>query len=239
MLRRIGFGLLFAILSGVAVAAPHFPVLTGRVVDDAHILSSEAAQALEQKLAEYEQGTSNQVVVVTLPSLQGASIEDYGYQLGRAWGLGEKGKNNGVLFIVAPKEHKTRIEVGYGLEPVLTDAASSQIIHSVILPAFKAGDMQRGVVEGTQAILDVLGGHGAPIAQQPQDNQGSILQAIIGLVSFGIFLLLATRNPLLALFLFSNVSRYGGSSQGGSSWGGGGFSGGGGSFGGGGASGSW
>jgi len=105
-------------------AAPTFPTLTGRVVDDANLLSPEDEQTLTQELKDLEDKSSDQLVVVTLPSLQGYEIEDYGYQLGRHWGIGTKELDNGVLLIVAPNERKVRIEVGYGLEPILTDALS-------------------------------------------------------------------------------------------------------------------
>ena len=95
-------------------------------------------------------------MVVTLPDLQGYDIEDYGYQLGRAWGIGQKGQNNGALFIVVPSEHKVRIEVGYGLEPVLTDALSSVILQEQVLPKFRTGDIEGGVVAGTDAIIQQL-----------------------------------------------------------------------------------
>ncbi len=98
-------------------AAPTFPALTGRVVDDAHVLSPQVQADLTAKLAALEQTTSRQLVVVTLPTLHGYDIADYGYQLLRAWGIGQKADNNGALFIVVPSEHKVRIEVGYGLEP--------------------------------------------------------------------------------------------------------------------------
>ena len=123
-----------------AGAAPSFPALTGRVVDEAGILSSDTQSRLTALLAEHEQQTGHQVVVVTLKSLQGNDIADYGYQLGRAWGIGQKGKNTGALVIVAPNERKVRIEVGYGLEGILTDAQSKLIIENTILPYFKKGD---------------------------------------------------------------------------------------------------
>lgn len=145
-----------AFLTSAAFAAPTFPALTGRVVDDAHVLSPDVAAQLTQKLADLEQRTSRQLVVVTLPSLQGYEIEDYGYQLGRAWGIGEKKLNNGALFIIAPNEHKVRIEVGYGLEPVLTDALSSVILNETVLPKFRDHDMQGGIVDGTDAIVKQL-----------------------------------------------------------------------------------
>src|SRR5690242_21298675 len=129
LLRRCALALVFLCAIVVpALAAPTFPPLTGRVVDDAHILSEGTKTQLTQKLEDLENRTSRQLVVVTLPSLQGYEIEDYGYQLGRAWGIGQKKLNNGVLFLIAPNERKVRIEVGYGLEPILTDALSSVIL---------------------------------------------------------------------------------------------------------------
>jgi uncharacterized protein len=233
-MRRIAVSIgLFLLLScgTTAQAAQSFPPLTGRVVDNAHILSPSTTQSLDQSLEAYENGTSNQVVVATIPSLNGDSIDDYGYQLGRYWHIGQKGKDNGVLLIVAPVERKVRIEVGYGLEPVLTDAASSQIVNEIILPDFRAGRMEQGVVDGTQAILSVLGGKAVPV----ENASGQISGLEIFL--FFLFVLFAIRHPYIAMYLLmsNQPSRFGGSSTGG----GGGFSGGGGSFGGGGASGSW
>lgn len=222
-------------MNAAAMAAPHFPALTGRVVDDAHILSSDTIASLEQALADYEQGTSNQVVVATVSSLEGDNIEDYGYKLGRAWNIGQKGKDNGVLLIVAPEEHKVRIEVGYGLEAILTDAQSSEIVHGIILPRFQQGKMQQGVVEGTQAILSVLGGKAVAAESQTQNSGWSVGMILLQILFFLFILYLSRRHPFVAGYMLGSTSRFGGS------WGnnGGGFSGGGGSFGGGGASGSW
>ena len=116
----------------------------------------EVQADLTAKLAALEQSTSRQLVVVTLPSLNGYDIADYGYQLLRAWGIGQKPTNNGALFIVVPSEHKVRIEVGYGLEPVLTDALSSVILQQAVIPKFRAGDVSGGVVDGTNAIIAQL-----------------------------------------------------------------------------------
>ena len=132
--------LAFLVVLTPAWAAPKFPVLTGRVVDDANILSSDTKADLTQKLAALESKTSRQLVVVTIASLGGYEISDYGYQLGRAWGIGQKTLNNGILLIVAPNEHRTRIEVGYGLEPIVTDALSSVIIQTQMLPKFRQAD---------------------------------------------------------------------------------------------------
>ncbi len=171
-----------------ALAAPTFPRLTGRVVDDAHVLSPQIQADLDGKLAKLEADTGDQLVVVTLPSLQGYPIEDYGYQLGRAWGIGQKGKDNGVLFIIAPSEHKVRIEVGYGLEPVLTDALSSVILQGKVLPKFRDGDMSGGIVAGTDALLEQLSlppdqaKARAEQARAPAKGRGSPVGAIIMMI---------------------------------------------------------
>jgi uncharacterized protein len=254
--------LLLILASPAFAAAPKFPPLTGRVVDDAGILDASTTTQLTEMLAAHERATGEQVVVVTLDSLQGFTIEDYGYQLGRYWGIGQKGKNTGALLIVAPKDHKVRIEVGYGLEGTLTDATSRTIIENDILPNFKRGDFNAGVVAGTTSVLKVLGGNPAEM-QGPATSSGEghftpAVSAKIKPPSFpqviGLILGVTIFNPILligTLLIFSVLPRSanrGGShrwdSDGGSSWGssdggGGGFSGGGGSFGGGGASGSW
>ena len=161
--------LLFAVPA--LASTPTFPRLTGRVVDDANILSPATRADLTAMLQHHELATGEQVVVVTLPSLQGYSIEDFGYQLGRAWGIGQKDKNTGALLIVAPKEHKVRIEVGYGLEGKLTDAQSSVIINRDILPAFRRGDFNAGVMAGTATMLKVLGGDAS--AAEPATESGA------------------------------------------------------------------
>ncbi len=241
-----------AALLGMAaplLAGPKFPALTGRVVDDAGILSSSAVKQLDTMLARHEQATGEQVVVVTLPSLQGYPIEEFGYQLGRYWGIGQKGRNNGALLIVAPNEHKVRIEVGYGLEGELTDAQSSVIIQRDILPRFRGGDFNSGVIAGTRAILNVLGGHPEAAAPAVAAGGNSLDLSWVIFALFGVWILYAlvmramARNPRI----IRRVGRSGYYGPGGF-WGGlggsgggfgGGFSGGGGSFGGGGASGSW
>lgn len=144
-------------------AAPEFPALSGRVVDQAGILSPQSRASLTQLLEAHELATSNQVVVVTLKSLQGYAIDDYGYQLGRHWGIGQQGRNNGALLIVAPNDRKVRIEVGYGLEGDLTDARAHQIIQSVILPQFRSNDFEAGINAGVQAIIDSIEGSYEPL----------------------------------------------------------------------------
>jgi uncharacterized protein len=161
------------LLAASLQAAPSFPKLSGRVVDNANLLSAAAERQLTQQLQAQESATSNQVVVVTLKSLQGYDIADYGYQLGRHWGIGQAEKNNGVLLIVAPNERKVRIEVGYGLEGTLTDALSKQIIESQIIPHFKRKDYTGGIQAGTTAILGILAGSYdvAKLKQAPRSKQ--------------------------------------------------------------------
>lgn len=246
---------LFAFASAT-IAAPKFPPLTGRVVDEAHLLSPEVKQELTAELADLEQKTGHQVVVATIPDLQGYPIEDYGYQLGRAWGVGDKVRNDGVVLVVAPNDRKVRIEVGYGLEPVLTDALSSTIIQSKILPAFRSGDLEQGVVAGAQAIIaqlalpedqaKAIAARPAEVAQTTASREHfpSFLVVILVLwIVVGLLRGLGGRRSSLwwlPLMLLQNSRGSGGFGGGGGSLGGGGgFSGGGGSFGGGGSSGGW
>jgi uncharacterized protein len=151
--------------------AQTFPPLTGRVVDNANLLSPAEEAALSAKLEALETSTGRQLVVVTLPDLQGYEIEDYGYQLGRAWKIGQKGEDNGVILIVAPNERKVRIEVGYGLEPYVTDALSSMIIQQQVLPRFKAGDFPGGIEAGVDALLAQL--------QLPEDQAQARQQQVL------------------------------------------------------------
>lgn len=137
-------------------AQPQFPELTGRVVDNADILTPEAEATLTAKLEALETQTQRQLVVATVPDLQGYDISDYGYQLGRAWGLGDAERNDGALLLVAPNDRKVRIEVGYGLEGYLTDALSALIIQNAILPRFRENDYPGGIMAGTDAIIAQL-----------------------------------------------------------------------------------
>jgi uncharacterized protein len=144
------------VLVASVAAALTFPPLTGRVVDQADILSPAAKAALDPKLAELEDRSGIQLVVATVGSLEGQEIEPYANELFRAWRLGEAEKNNGVLLLVAPNERRVRIEVGYGLEGTLTDALSKIIITNAIAPRFKAGDFSGGVTRGVDDIITVL-----------------------------------------------------------------------------------
>lgn len=253
--RLVGIGVAFALLAPAAgLAAPTFPALTGRVVDAANLLSPEAEQKLDARLKALEDSTGRQMVVATLPDLQGYPIEDYGYQLGRAWGIGDAKRDDGVLLIVAPNERKVRVEVGYGLEPVLTDSLSSVIIQTQIVPAFRRGDMEGGILAGAAALADQLA---LPEGEARANVKEAETAAHKGGGSpFATLIVLA-----LILWVLATVMRGGGRSaracrraglggpvilpplggwgRGGGGFGGGGFGGGGGGFGGGGSSGSW
>ncbi|OLO04837.1 methanol dehydrogenase [Salinicola socius] len=241
----------------VAQAAPEFPDLTGRVVDNAELLDASTRSQLTDMLAAHEEATGEQVVVVTLPNLQGEAIEDYGYQLGRHWGIGQKGEDTGALLIVAVDERAVRIEVGYGLEGRLTDAQSSMIINQIITPAFRDGDFAGGITRGAQAMVEVLGGDpSAETAPQQPDRQASRHIGGAGFWFFALFMIVMLivrsgggggggrggkrrrRGGFMGGLLMGGA--LGGSGGfGGGGFGGGGFGGGGGGFGGGGASGGW
>ena len=181
------------------------PALTGRVVDQAGILSPAVKAELETALAAHENNTTNQVVVVTLESLNGANIEEYSLELGRRWGIGQKGKDNGVLLVVAPNDKQIRIEVGYGLEGILTDALSGNIINYYIIPEFKKGDIQNGIKIGTQKIIALL--EGDESAKKEVEAQAdyepleaaALMTGIITLIASGFFGILATRIGLSLL----------------------------------------
>ena len=258
-MRALLHGLVWLLLAALALPAaaqPSFPALSGRVVDAAKILPADRAAALEQRLKTVERETGRQFVVATVPDLQGYDIQDFGVRLGQQWAIGDKERDDGVILLVAPNERKVGIQVGYGLEPILTDALSSQIIRRDILPAFRAGDMPAGIEAGATAIA-------AQLALPPEEARALAEQAtaaandrgVSPLAIFWIFILLVVILPMF-------LSRVGGRSfrrgrspvvlwgpgiggglggLGGRSGGGGfgGFSGGGGGFGGGGASGGW
>jgi uncharacterized protein len=241
--------------------AQSFPALSGRVVDAAGLLDPAQERALDAKLAALEKESGRQMVVATVPDLEGRDIADYGYRLGRAWGIGAKDNNDGALLIVAPNDRRVRIEVGYGLEGIMTDAISSIIISRAITPRFKQGDFAGGITAGVAEIAALLKltpeeakvRIAAMEAQSRRDQRDDGTIGAIGMILFiGVFVLL----PMLARR--GGGRRYRGAAGlpvilwgpglgGGGGWGGsnsdsgssGGFSGGGGSFGGGGASGSW
>jgi uncharacterized protein len=251
---------LLCIACGVASAQPRFPALTGRIVDEAGLLGAADRQELTRTLEAIEQKSTDQVVVYIARSLQGYPVEDFGYQLGRAWQIGQKDKNNGVILIVAPNERKVRIEVGRGLEPQLTDAMSKLIIQNAILPAFRRGDFPAGIKAGIRDIGDVLLGDAEAVTERARSTQkrsaptGETTLSLIIIAMFIIFFLWiafhqsryaasqgtgrrmrrASGDRGAPIFI---PGGWGSGSGGGSD--GGGWGGGGGDFGGGGASGDW
>jgi uncharacterized protein len=251
MRRALAFLPLFLLAIAVGQAAePEFPPLTGRVNDHAGLLSARDQKELDAALARFEAETTDQIVVATLDSLQGLPIEDYGYQLGRQWGIGQAGKDNGALLIVAPEEREVRIEVGYGLEGELTDAQSRTIIETSILPHFRQGDFAAGIKAGVAAMIATLGGSYDPALPPVQVGESDRAPSPFPLAIALPIILIIVLNRLFGRRHRGRYRGYGGpvivpgggrGGGGGSGGGGasGGFSGGGGSFGGGGASGRW
>lgn len=158
--RVCAFLLMMGLLTGPAVALD-VPMLSGRVVDNAELLSPATRSELAAALKAHEDKTGNQIVVLTIPTLDGEVVDGYAVRVFETWKLGKKGKDNGLLLLAVPKERKLRIEVGYGLEGVITDAVSSRIIRNVIAPPFKAGNFDQGMKDGVTALIGQLEGKGA------------------------------------------------------------------------------
>ncbi len=256
---------LLAIAVASCLASPasalDFPALSGRVVDQARVITAESRSEIEAKSKDLEEKSGIQLAVATVVPLQGSDIETYANELFRYWKLGEAKKNNGVLFLIAPAEHKVRIEVGYGLEGTLTDALSSVIISSVVVPRFKTNDFSGGIEGGVDGIVSVLNGDAADwqpkVRLRADDIRGSDLAALFMFIFIVTLLVVAVwqrarsghdvirhrRRVWVQSRSSSSASSSSSRSSGGSSSSSGssdsGFSGGGGSSGGGGASGSW
>lgn len=233
MRHRLGPFFLFCslfvqvLLSHAAATASGIPPLQARVNDTAGMISPQVAEKLEATLADFEKNESTQVVILTVPSLEGVSIEDFSISVVEAWKIGQKGYDNGVLLLVSRDDRKVRIEVGYGLEGRLTDLLAGRIVADEIAPEFREGRFDAGFERGVQSIL--LAVQGEYEAKRPPEETG-------GVPSVVLFLLV-----ILLLYFIGQIPRDGGPFVygGGGGFGGGGFSGGGGRFGGGGASGSW
>ena len=241
--------------AALALAAPTFPELTGRIVDAADVIPQATRAALEPRLEALETKSGIQMVVATVKSLEGQAVEPYANELFRHWKLGEATKNNGVLLLIAPNERKVRIEVGYGLEGTLTDALSKIVIANAIAPRFKAGDFGGGVERGVDDVITILTTDAAEWQKRPQvREEPSGFDQLLPLLILGLVIFIILRSmagprrmgpggrsmgggPII--FLPPGGGGWGGGTGGFGGGGGGGFSGGGGSSGGGGASGDW
>lgn len=250
--RRLGAAGIILLLLAASASALEIPPLRGRINDNAGLLSGASKNELEAYLAGLESANGAQVALLTIPSLSGENLESYSLRVAEEWGLGGREDDSGVLLLVVLDEREIRIEVGYGLESVLTDAKSGFIIRDVIVPEFRKGNYNEGIVAGLRTIGELLSGSLAitaeQIAESEREDGGGV--PIFALIFPAVFLVgfLGRRgrhrrrgvSPLGAFFVGSML---GGAFRGGSAsrgfGGGGGFSGGGGGFGGGGASGSW
>lgn len=237
--------ILFLLLLPCAAFAA-FPKPAGFVNDFAGVIDEGARPRLESLLSSFEKKTGDEVAVVTLPSLEGRTVEDVAVDLYKTWGIGKEGRDNGVLFLVAPNDRKMRIEVGYGLEGAINDALAGRIMDENVVPAFKAGDLTSGIVGGTVAIVNTIAGKegiefdaaaalGQSLRYAPvPEKKGGPLSVALKVLFFIFMAYLFIRHPWLFLFFISSGRGGGG---GGFSGGFGGF--GGGMSGGGGASRSW
>jgi uncharacterized protein len=230
-------------------AEPRLPDIPKTYVSDfADLLSPSQIQQLEKQLSDIEREGSSQVLVVTVPDLQDLPIEDYAVRLAEKWKPGHRGRDNGVILLVAPKDRKMRIEVGYGLEGVLTDALSKNIITTRIAPAFRQGDFFSGIQAGIQSIAQVVAGEYEPLPSSESSGRGRVPVFLL-IFFFFLFIILSRAMSRARSYGIDHGTWHRGPrgwSSGGSGWGsggggwsGGGFSSGGGSFGGGGSSGSW
>jgi uncharacterized protein len=253
------FAMMLLLLVAAPAAAQTFPALSGRVVDNAKLLTPQQVAELSNKSAALETQTKRQFVIATVPSLQGRPIEQYGYQLGRAWGIGQADKDDGVILLVAPNERKVRIETGYGARVFLTDAVSGLIMRNAILPRFQQNppNYGGGIVAGADEIIKQMSLSPAEAqkniaaAEQAQSSRATASPGFTSIIFWAIIILFVIMpmfsrgrgrryrgrghdggiSPMVVLWGLNELSR---GSRGG--WGGGGFGGGfgGGGFGGGG-----
>ena len=188
-------------------ATAEYPALSGRVVDDAGMLDAATRESLRAKLAAFEAKTTHQLVVATVKSLNGNSIEEYANRLFRRWQLGQRGTNNGVLLLHAPNERKIRIEVGYGLEGILTDAITKYIIQNAIAPRFKANDFSGGMTRGVDDIIKVLDGGAEEFKQRAAPKPREFPADAFLMVIFAIVVITTSMGglilgPIHALFVW-------------------------------------
>jgi len=198
--------LLIATLATVHVAScAEIPYLSGRVNDYAQILSDNTRESLSIKLKEHEDRTTNQVVVLTLPSLDGESIEDFSNKVFNDWKLGQQDKDNGILIVVVPDERRMRIEVGYGLEGSMPDIIASRIIRNIMTPRFREGDFDGGISEGALAVINILEGQELPETAEGYETEES--QSFSELSDFDSELPIIAR-ILLGAFIFGIIGLF-------------------------------
>jgi uncharacterized protein len=186
------------------------------VVDGAGLIDPEAEAALTQKLAAFEAASSDQIVVATVPDLQGYAIEEFGVALGRAWKIGQAGEDNGVILLVSSGDRKVRIEVGYGLEGQLTDASARTIIETDIVPRFKSGDYAGGIAAGVDDIVKVLSGDAAELEARADRNAGWSGEDAGFALAIGLFVLVWLL--LIGIGMLSLLARVFGRKVGRNTW---------------------
>lgn len=234
-----------ALLTWDARAELAVPELSSRVVDEAGLLTEANAQALEQRLAAYGQKTGHQFALVTVPSLQGGSIEDFSLRVAEKWKLGDAARDDGLLLVVAKDDRKVRIEVGYGLEGAVPDAVAARVIREAITPSFRKGDYAGGISEAFKLLMAAAEGESLGPPQQPEGDAGGSASRFLPLLLIAFLLVPMLGRGRRRGSGHRSWGRRGffvggmGGGFGGGGGGGGGFSGGGGGFGGGGASGGW
>ncbi|MBF8253689.1 MAG: protein of unknown function DUF477 [Deltaproteobacteria bacterium] len=252
MLHRLLLLVIFSLIFSAIASAVEVPTLRGRVNDYASVMPANQVQSLESQLAQLERDTGHQVAVLTIPTLDGEDIEGFSIRVAETWKIGKKGFDNGAILVVAVKDRRLRLEVGYGLEGLLPDAIAKRITADYIVPHFRQQDYAGGIVAGIDAVQKVIRKEPLPESARKTQRGGSGLNSIAMLaITFGILGLMglaaATNRPKSGLWasrgrrgptIWGGPGGWGGGGFGGGS-GGGGFSGGGGGFGGGGASDSW
>jgi uncharacterized protein len=209
--RSLVFALIFGLTSvaGLLAQAP-LPAVYGYVNDLAGVLPADVRDRLEARLRQAERDTTAEVVVTTLPSLNGVTVEEYAVKVFNTWGIGKKGTDNGVLILVAPADRAMRIEVGYGLEPVLPDGLAGEIVRTAFLPAFRDGDYPRGIEQGVDRVLEVVR-RGEPAPNAPAANDARklpwlvvpFLSLFVGIAAFVMGL--AVRTRVIGLILWASI----------------------------------
>jgi uncharacterized protein len=199
----IFFLLLLMLLTDFDLFAAEIPYLTGRVTDNAEILSETTRQSLTESLKRHEDQTSNQIAILTVLTINGESIEDYAVKVFEAWELGLKARDNGILIVVVPNDRSMRIEVGYGLEATLTDAVAGRIIQFAMTPKFKNGDYDGGITDGVRTVIDVLEGGELPDIE----NKSEVSEESDDL-DFGASDLSITERILIGAFIFGIIGLF-------------------------------